>query len=68
MARRRAVPHVPFVLRHIGATGDRQDPVLATLGLHELEDLATAVVPAGLPALPPPGGSEPSTATSRSRC
>ena len=62
MAQRHAVPHVPFALRHIGATGDRQEPVLAALGLHDLEDLATAVVPAGLPVLPPPGRGEPSVA------
>ena len=62
MARRRAVPHVPFALRHIGATGDHQDPVLAALGLHGLEDLAAAVVPTGLPVLPPPGRGEPSAA------
>ena len=62
MARRRAVPHIPFALRHIGATGDHQDPVLAALGLHGLEDLAAAVVPTGLPVLPPPGRGEPSAA------
>ena len=53
MARRHAAPHFPFVLRHIGARGNYRDPVLAALGLYELEDLADAVVPAGLPTLPP---------------
>ena len=62
MTRRRDVPHVPFVLRHIGATGDYQDPVLRALGLHELEDLAAAVVPTGLPVLPPGEHGAPSAA------
>ena len=62
MARRHAAPHFPFVLRHIGATGDYQDPVLRALGLHELEDLAAAVVPTGLPVLPPGEHGAPSAA------
>ena len=62
MARRHAAPHFPFVLRHIGARGNYRDPVLAALGLYELEDLADAVVPAGLPTLPPFEHGAPSAA------
>ena len=42
----------PFVRRHIGTDTEDRQRVLTALGFTSLEDLAEAVVPRGLPALP----------------
>ncbi|WP_172121118.1 aminomethyl-transferring glycine dehydrogenase [Actinomyces faecalis] len=57
--------HAPFVTRHTGvykALHDASSPVLSTLGVSSLEELAEAVVPAGLPRLAAPERTEPSSA------
>lgn len=58
--------HAPFVTRHIGvyeALHDADSPVLSTLAVSSLEELAEAVVPAGLPRLDAPEHTEPSSAS-----
>lgn len=58
---RPSVPHAPFVTRHIGiahALSDTTSSILDTLGLGSLEELASAVVPEGLPLLPAPTHAE----------
>lgn len=54
--------HPSFTTRHIGASPQELAEVLNRLGLSSLEELAAAVVPAGLPVLPPAGHGEPSAA------
>ena len=58
--------HARFVTRHIGvyeALHDADSPVLSTLAVSSLEELAQAVVPAGLPRLDAPEHTEPSSAS-----
>lgn len=66
-----ATPHAPFASRHVGAhqalhdasgagAGTRSaSPILGVLGVGSLEELADAVVPAGLPRLDPTAHETP---------
>lgn len=70
-----ATPYAPFSSRHVGAHQALHDaagtstatsspsPILGALGVSSLEELAGAVVPAGLPRLEPAEHGEPSAST-----
>ena len=62
MARRRAPAPARFVSRHVGPSTQDTSRMLSVLGLGSLEELADALVPGGLPALPPPPAGTPSPA------
>ena len=62
MARRRAPAPARFVSRHVGPSAQDTSRMLSVLGLGSLEELADALVPGGLPALPPPPAGTPSPA------
>ncbi|WP_448759503.1 aminomethyl-transferring glycine dehydrogenase [Actinomyces oricola] len=62
MAQRRATPHAPFVTRHVAGAASAGAHVLAALGVTDLEELAAAALPSGLPVLPAPGPGEPTAA------
>ena len=59
MARRRAPAPARFVSRHVGPSAQDTSRMLSVLGLGSLEELADALVPGGLPALPQPARPHP---------
>ncbi|CAM2744973.1 aminomethyl-transferring glycine dehydrogenase [Actinomyces slackii] len=61
MAQRRATAHAPFAHRHLGTTGPELGTILQRLAVADLEDVAAAAIPEGLPVLPPREHAQPAS-------